>query len=111
MSTVLYAVILLIFRVISMSLIIDVIKKQRQLRKRPIKDHKVVSLREDMYKLAILAMAMNIIPIIVDVLTLFSFTTRPATINVVSVVYMFSYSFGTLLLTGIIWRMYRDSLR
>lgn len=111
MSVTLYVVILLIFHFVSMSLIIDVIRKQRTLRKRPIKNKAASSLRDDMYRLAIVAMAVNIIPIMVDVLTIFSFTTRPSTINPVSVVYMFSYPIGTLLLTGIIWRMYRDSLR
>lgn len=111
MSVILYATILLIFRFLSMSLIIDVIRKQRTLRKRPIKSKAAASLREDMYRLAILAMGMNIIPIVVDVLTLVGQTTRPSIINGVSVLYMFSYSIGTLLLTGIIWRMYKDSLR
>ena len=110
MSVTLYALVLLIFRAVSMTLIFDVIRKQRLLRLRPIRDKRAGALREDMYKLAIVAMGVNFVPIAVDVLTIFSYTTRPDTIHPVSVLYMFSYSIGTLLLTAIIWRMYRDSL-
>lgn len=118
MSVTLYAIILLIFRGISVVLIIDVIRKQRQLRKRPISSlatdeqrRRAALLREEMYKLAVIALGVNFVPILVDVLTAVSITTRPDTIGLVSVVYMFSYAFGTLLLTGIIWRMYRDALK
>lgn len=111
MSVTLYAIILLLFRAVSMTLIVDVIKKQLELRKRPIRNKKAALLREDMYKLAVVALGVNIVPVMVDVLTIFSFTARPDTIHPVSVLYMFSYGVGTLLLTGIIWRMYRDALK
>lgn len=111
MSVVLYAIMLLVFRVVSLVLILDVIKKQRLLKKRPIRSKKAAILREEMYRLAIIAFGVNIIPIVVDVLTVLSFTTRPNIIHPVSVLYMFSYAVGTLLLTSIIWRMYRDALK
>ena len=118
MSVAVYALLLLIFRAVSVVLIIDVIRKQRQLRKRPISRNstneqrrRAALLREDMYKLAIIALGVNFVPIIVDVLSVISITARPDTIHPVSVLYMFSYAFGTLLLTGIIWRMYRDALK
>lgn len=111
MPVTLYALLLLIFRFISMALIIDVIKKQRQLRKRPIKSKKAATLREDMYRLALVAMGVNVVPIAVDLLTIINVTTRPDIINPVSVVYMFSYAFGTLILTFIIWRMYKGALK
>ena len=111
MPVTLYALLLLIFRFISMALIIGVIKKQRQLRKRPIKSAKAATLREDMYKLALVAMGVNFVPIVVDLLTIINITTRPDVINPVSVLYMFSYAAGTLVLTSIIWRMYKDALK
>lgn len=111
MSVTLYAFILLVFRFVSMVLIFDVIKKQRQLRLRPIRSEKAAVLREDMYKLAIVAMGVNIIPIAVDLLTLVQVTSRPDNIHPISVMYMFSYATGTLILTSIIWRMYRDALK
>lgn len=106
----LYAALLLVFRVVSVTLIVDVIIKQRELKKRPIADTKAAVLREDMYKLTIVALAMNFIPIIVDVLTIVGIGSRPDIIPWPSVIYMFSYSFGTLALTSIIYRMYRKSL-
>lgn len=111
MPVTLYALLLLIFRFISMALIIDVIKKQRQLRKRPIKSAKAATLREDMYRLALVAMSVNFVPIAVDLLTIINITTRPDVINQVSVLYMFSYAFGTLILAFIIWRMYEGALK
>ena len=111
MPVTLYALLLLVFRFVSMTLIIDVIKKQRQLRKRPIKSQKAAKLREEMYRLALVAMSVNVVPIAVDLLTIINITTRPDIINPVSVVYMFSYAFGTLVLTFIIWRMYKGALK
>lgn len=110
MSAELYAIILLIFRFISVALIIDVIYKQVQLRRRPIKDKRAEVLRRDMYKLSIVALLLNVIPIAVDILTLFGMSSRPDQVSLVSVFYVFSYSLGTLTLTTIIYRMYRKSL-
>ena len=107
----LYALMLLIFRIVSVGLIVDVIRKQIELRRRPIGNKEAKQLREDMYKLAITALALNIIPILVDVFTIFGITTRPNTVGIISVIYMLSYVSGTLLLTGIIWRMYRKALK
>ena len=107
----LYALMLLIFRIVSVGLIVDVIRKQIELRRRPIGNKEAKQLREDMYKLAITALALNIIPILVDVFTIFGITTRPNTVSIISIIYMLSYVSGTLLLTGIIWRMYRKALK
>ena len=111
MSVVLYAFSLLVFRTVSVVFIIDVIRKQIALRKRPIKNKKAAILREEMYRLALIALGVNFVPIVVDILTMLNMTTRPALINPVSVVYVLSYAIGTLLLTFIIWRMYRDALK
>ena len=107
----LYALMLLIFHIVSVGLIVDVIRKQIELRRRPIGNKEAKQLREDMYKLAITALALNIIPILVDVFTIFGITTRPNTVGIISIIYMLSYVSGTLLLTGIIWRMYRKALK
>ena len=106
-----YALMLLIFRIVSVGLIVDVIRKQIELRRRSIANKEAKQLREDMYKLAITALALNIIPILVDVFTIFGITTRPNTVGIISIIYMLSYASGTLLLTGIIWRMYRKALK
>ena len=111
MSVSLYALLLLIFRAISIYLIIDVIRKQKQLRKRVLKDKDVIILRRDMYILSIAVLCINIIPVVVDISTLFGYTTRPDNVNILSVLYVLSYSIGTLLLTLILWRMYRNSLK
>ena len=118
MSVALYALMLLTFRLIAVVQIFDVIRKQRELRKRPISSKgtkkertEAAEFREMMYRLAWIAMAVNFVPIIVDVLTIINVTTRPTVIHPVSVVYMFSYAFGTLILTSIIRRMYRDALK
>lgn len=106
----LYALILLVFRIIAVSLLVNVIDKQIKLRKRPIRDKRAQVLREEMLQLTLVALAMNIIPIVVDVLALFGRTTRSSNISWLSVAYVFSYSIGSLVLTRIIYRMYRKSL-
>ena len=106
-----YAILLLVFRVVSVTLIIDVIKKQRRLKKRQIKNAKAATLREQMYKLAVIALCVNFVPIVVDLLTIVNITSRPEFIPAVSVLYTFSYAFGTFILTSIIWRMYRGALK
>lgn len=111
MPVTLYALMLLVFRTASIALIVDVIRKQIILRKRPVDNPRVAWLRQAMYTMALFALAMNIIPVIIDILTIFDYTTRPAVIQPVSVVYMLNSSVGTLILTALIWRMYRDSLK
>ena len=81
----LYALMLLIFHIVSVGLIVDVIRKQIELRRRPIGNKEAKQLREDMYKLAITALALNIIPILVDVFTIFGITTRPNTVGIISI--------------------------
>lgn len=111
MPVTLYAFLLLVFRIISVALIIDVIKKQRKLRLLPINNENIAKMREQMYVLALVAMGVNFVPIIVDLLSIINITARPDVINPVSVLYMFSYAFGTLILTSIVWRIYRDALK
>lgn len=105
----LYAIMLLSFRVVSVWLIVDVIRKQISLRKLPV-NPVAQELRDDMYQLALISISINIVPIIVDVLTLFGIGQRPAFVAPLSVIYMFSFSVGTLMLSYMIWRVYRNSL-
>lgn len=105
-----YAIILLALRLFSVLGIIDVIRKQRILKRRPIRDLRAAILRNDMYKLTWVALAMNLIPITVDVLTLMDYGSRPPTISWITVSYVFNSSLGTLALTAIIYRMYRKAL-
>src|SRR5690606_24842139 len=105
MPTEIYALLLLIFRLLSVGLLINVLYKQTILRKRPVHDTRAEILRRDMYTLTWVAFLMNIVPIIVDVSSIMGHGTRPSVIEWLSVGYVFSYSFGTLALTAIIYRM------
>lgn len=111
MAVELYALILLVFRALSVFLTGDVIRKQIELRKRPLTDKGAHSLREDMYRLSIAILALNVVPIYVDIKALLHNSERPDVIPTESVIYVFSYAIGTLLLTLFIWRMYRNALR
>lgn len=110
MEAVLYASLLLVFRVVSITQLLDVIRKQRALRQRPIESATASSLREDLYVLAIGGLLCNIYPIYVDVATILGFDDRPDIIGPQSVLYMLCFSGFMLFLTTILWRMYRKSL-
>ena len=116
-----YALILLVIRLASIALMLDVIIKQWGLRRRPLdrealkalnfSEAAASGLRDDMNKLAWEALALNIIPVILDTLTLIGLGHRSTDeISTGSVLYTFSYSIGTLIVTRRIHRIYRRQI-
>lgn len=107
----LYALMLLIIRAVAIKWIVyDVMRKQIILRRRPIKDKRAAEFREDMFKIAILFLIVNIPPTVIDVLGSLGVGQRPEFIPALSVVYTLTFSLGTLALTYMVKRVYRSSL-
>ena len=100
------ALLLLIGRAISITFIVLVIIKQWRLMRLPI-DKEVVIFRRVFFVLSLIILAGNIIPIIIDVLTLFIETGRPANLRPISVSYALSNSFTAAVSAALIWSLYR----
>lgn len=112
-----YALMLLVFRVAAVSFIVDVIRKQRVLKRYPVasmygKEAATIAstLRKDLYRLAHVLLFINFIPIVYDILTLFGISARPDTITMIAVLYQLTFCIGTLVANFFIWKMYKNSL-
>lgn len=113
----LYALMLLVFRFTAVLFIVDVIRKQRVLKRYPVASrygkeaaNVASTLRKDLYRLAHVLLLINFIPIVYDVLTIFGITARPNSITVISVLYQLTFCIGTLVANFFIWKMYKNSL-
>ena len=89
-----------------MALMSVVIRKQWALFKLPI-DHSILRFRRTLFFLTLAIFIGNIIPAVIDLLTLFDLTTRPLTVQLPSVLYSFDNSITALLSSYLIWRLYR----
>ncbi len=111
-SIVLLAGILLTFRVLSDILIAYVIRRQWKLLRLPIPDEykdderSVKKFRKILFFLSIAIFVGNFIPIIIDSLTLFVETGRPAQVKTISVAYAFSNATTALISATLIWLLY-----
>lgn len=112
MSIVLIAGLLLIFRVVSDILIAQVIRRQWRLLKLPVpeayrEDEKSIKkFRKILFLLSIAIFIGNAIPIVIDALTLFVETGRPAELRAVSVAYAFSNATTALISATLVWLLY-----
>lgn len=105
-SVEIYVIILLIFRVASMTLIFFVIKRQLDLFKLPIAK-KIKHFRVVLFTLATIIFIGNIIPASIDIFTLLGDTNQPQTIHGISVLYSLSASLTALVSSYLIWKLYR----
>lgn len=103
----LYVLILLALSAFAMSFIFRVLRKQIQLYKQPIHDKDVNHFRNVLFAISLTIIVMGFIPIIINMVTLFTDTERPDTIGFVSLVYSLGVHLQTLLLSYLLWRIYR----
>ena len=101
-----YAVILLIVRLISMGLMWKVIQRQWSLFKKPI-DESIKNFRKLLFVIALAIVAGNITPMVIDVLTIFATTDRPPFVSLTSLAYTFNAAGTALLSSYLIWRLYK----
>ena len=109
-----YAIILLLIRVASMTFIFFVLKRQYGLFKLPIKNAErldVKALKHFRAVLFFLALAVflgNIVPAVIDVLAILEVDTgRVSMVGTTSFVYTLSASLTSLISSYLIWQLYR----
>jgi len=102
-----YILILLAISAVAMFFIVRVIVKQITLFKYPITDKTVKHFRNTLFAISLVIIIMGLIPIAINVATLFIETSRPSTIKPVSLIYSLAVHLQTLLLSWLLWRIYR----
>ena len=102
-----YILILLAISAVAMYFISKVLIKQIRLFKYPITDQDISHFRKTLFAISITIIVMGLIPICINVATLLVETGRPSTIKPVSLVYSFAVHLQTLLLSYLLWRIYR----
>lgn len=97
---------LLLGRAVSLTFIILVLRRQWQLLKLPI-EREIKTFRKILFILSCAILAGNIIPVIIDVLTLFVNTGRPPQVRAISIAYAYSNSLTAATSSLLIWFLYR----
>jgi hypothetical protein len=112
------ALLLLIARAVSVYFIVLVLYRQYKLFGTEI-DFKLVpnlttmerkhvyQIRRILFALSCIILLGNLVPIVIDVLTLFINTERPANLRPISIMYAFSNSFTAAFSAIMIWTLYR----
>lgn len=109
MEVTIYALILLIQRLISVLLIGDVLRKQLILARRPI-EPRARATRSILIATAICILLMSIYPVYLDLITILGGSSRPDIIKIDSVAYNFNNATFSLFLSFFIWFLYRRAL-
>lgn len=111
-----YIFVLLAMSAVSMYFIIGVLLKQVRLLKAPFEqaeqyDEKtrkiLVHFRYVLFVISLTIIIMGLIPIAINVLTLFVDTGRPHTVKATSILYSFTVHFQALMLSYLVSRLYR----
>jgi hypothetical protein len=90
-----------------MYFIIKVIVKQLSLFKYPITDKTVRHFRNTLFAISLVIILMGLIPIGINLATLFIETGRPSQVQPISLIYSLAVHLQTLLLSWLLWRIYR----
>ncbi len=102
-----YILMLLSISAVAMFFIVRVILKQLTLFKYPITDKTVRHFRNTLFAISMVIILMGLIPIGINIVTLFIENGRPSTVKPVSLVYSLAVHLQTLLLSWLLWRIYR----
>lgn len=106
-SLVPYVLILLAISAVSMTFTIRVLLKQVGLFKYPLTDSDVSHFRKTLFFISLTIIIMGLIPIAINVYTVFNATSRPAQVSTLSLVYSLGVQLQTLFLSYLLWRIYR----
>lgn len=112
------ALCLLIARVISVVFIVAVLLRQWRLFKLPIdfslvpgissmEKRSVYRVRRILFTLSVIILLGNMIPILIDTITLFYNPDRPTNVKTISVAYAFSNAITAMLSSIMIWALYK----
>lgn len=108
-----YIFILLAISAVAMYFIFRVITRQVNLFKRPITKKDIKQFRYTLFAISVVIVVMSLIPIGINLITLFVELTgngnsgRPSSITAVSFVYSMGVHIQSLLLSYLLWRIYK----
>lgn len=108
-----YIIILLAISAVAMGFIIRVLKRQLGLFKQPLAEKDIKHFRYTLFAISVVIIVMGLIPIAINVITLFielsgnGNSGRPHTVSPISFVYSMGVHLQTLLLSYLLWRIYR----
>lgn len=104
------AFILLLGRIVSFSFMTLVVRRQRALSKLPI-NKELLPLRKTLGRLSIAVLIGNLIPIVIDVLTILASNSleREDTPSVIGVMYGFSNCITSAVSAFLIWTLYKQA--
>lgn len=102
-----YILILLAISAVAMTFIIRVLLKQVGLFRYQITDKNISHFRNILFAISLVIIIMGLIPITINIATLFVETGRPETVKPVSLIYSLVIHVQTLLLSYLLWRIYR----
>lgn len=102
-----YILTLLAISAVAMFFIVRVLIKQIKLFKYPITDQDISHFRNVLFAISLTIIIMGLIPIAINVATMFIETGRPSTVKPVSLIYSLAVHIQTLLLSYLLWRIYR----
>lgn len=102
-----YITILLAISAVAMFFIVRVLIKQVRLFKYTITDKNVKHFRNTLFAISMTIIIMGLIPIAINIYTMLNQTNRPATVSGLSFVYSLGVHLQTLLLSWLLWRIYR----
>lgn len=98
-------VLLLLGRSISIMFILSVLNIQWRLLKRPIEPY-IENFRKILFGLSLAILISNMIPVIIDIATLFTDIGRPAVVSFAGVIYSLSNSLTAAISSLLVWYLY-----
>lgn len=102
-----YIIILILISAVAMVYIIKVLIKQVKLFRLPIIDQDVRHFRNVLFAISLTVIIMGLIPLAINVYTLFALTGRPLKIAPISLIYSLAVHLQTFFLSYLLWRIYR----
>jgi Trk-type K+ transport system membrane component len=104
-----YIILLLIIAAVGMGYIFRVLWQQIRLFRKKINDVELRHFRYILFAISLVIIIMGLIPITINLINLFVETNRPQTVSSTSLVYSLSVHIQSLLLSYLLWRIYRNA--
>jgi len=104
-----YIILLLIIAAFGMAYIFRVLYQQMRLFRKHISDPELRHFRYLLFAISLVIIIMGLIPITINFISLFVETNQPATVSSTSLVYSLSVHIQSLLLSYLLWRIYRNA--
>lgn len=106
------ALILLLGHIVSAVFMLFVVRRQRELSKLPI-DQELLSFRKTLNRLSVAILVGNIIPIVIDILTIYTYNSleRESSPSMIGIMYAFSNAITAAISAYLIWTLYKQAAK